>query len=586
MNIRSATNGSLRRDGGRMAFLTDMTGTHQLWTVDEATGWPDQLTFFEDRLMFASYGPHGSGIAFGIDAGGNEDQLIFLNDDEGGLPERLSPTDAKHMWGGWSHDGRSMAWSHNGRNGRDFDLYVFDLTTRTERCILEVEGFNYVAAWLHDDRHLIVGRADSNTNNDLWVLNIETGELLLLTEHDGEAFFSTPCPAPDGKTAYVLTNAGRDFNNLATLNLETGGFRFVDDYTWDRELLAMSDDGRWLAIGTNENGYSRLELRDLVSDTEHVVESLEGSILGALEFAPDSAKLIVTVSRPNDSTDIWTVAAATGETTRWTRSSLAGIRRDAMVEPELVHFESFDGLEVPAFYYKPAGPGPFPVVIEIHGGPEAQRRPVFMSSLQYFVQSGFAVLSPNVRGSRGYGQAYMALDDVEKRMDSVRDIEAAHGWLIEHGQADPNKIALLGGSYGGFMVLSAMVTFPDLWAAGVDIVGIANFVTFLENTSEYRRHLRESEYGSLERDREFLTSISPLTHIERIDAPLMVIHGRNDPRVPVSEAEQVAGAVRNRGQDVELLIYDDEGHGLAKRSNRLDAYPRVADFLRRHLLGE
>jgi dipeptidyl aminopeptidase/acylaminoacyl peptidase len=250
----------------------------------------------------------------------------------------------------------------------------------------------------------------------------------------------------------------------------------------------------------------------------------------------------------------------------------------------LIHFPTFDKRSIPAFLYRPAGGGgPVPVVVLVHGGPEAQSRPNFQAVVAYLVNLGLGVLLPNVRGSMGYGKAYAALDDVEKRMDSVRDLQHAALWLASSGIAPRDRIAVMGGSYGGFMVLAAITNFPELWAAAVDIVGIANFVTFLEHTGPWRRRHREQEYGSLEHDRELLRDISPIHKADRIRAPLMVIHGANDPRVPLREAEQIVAAVRARGGVVELLTYEDEGHGLVRLKNRLDAYPRIGAFLERHL---
>jgi dipeptidyl aminopeptidase/acylaminoacyl peptidase len=227
--------------------------------------------------------------------------------------------------------------------------------------------------------------------------------------------------------------------------------------------------------------------------------------------------------------------------------------------------------------------GPLPAIINVHGGPEGQVRPWFNGIVQYLVSCGYVVLEPNVRGSAGYGYSYQSLDDVRLRMDSVADLRHAALWLGQMGLADPQRIAVMGGSYGGFMVLSAVTTYPDLWAAGVDIVGIANFVTFLENTGPWRRKHREAEYGSLEQDREFLEQISPIRAVERITAPMFVVHGANDPRVPVGEAEQIVSALRKREVPVEYLRFEDEGHGLVKRANRLVAYPAIARFLGKHL---
>jgi dipeptidyl aminopeptidase/acylaminoacyl peptidase len=583
LNIRSAYSGTLRRDGRRLAFLTDITGTAQLWTVDQPLGWPEQLTFYEDRLMFASYSPVGHEIAFGKDEGGDENQLIFLIPDEGGVPQRLSRQDAKHLWGGWSHAGRRIAWSHNARNGRDFDIYLFDLDSRAEELVLQGEGHNYVAGWMPDDRKLIVGRLESSVENNLWLLDPDTGERTFLTPHAGQALYVSPQPLPDGSGILMLTNQDRDFANLARFDFATGDLRFIDEHSWDRESTELSKDGRWLMLLTNEEGYSVVEVRDLQERKSYQVESLPRGVISEARFAEGSSLFTVSVTAPNDATDVWSVDARTGEVNRWTRSSLAGIPRESLMEPELIHYPTFDGLEIPAFYYKPAATGPHPVVITIHGGPEGQARPSFSPVTQYLVSQGFAVLAPNVRGSAGYGQRYMDLDNVRQRMDSVADIKAAYEWLISRGNAASDEIALYGGSYGGFMVLSSLVTYPELWAAGVDIVGISNFVTFLENTADYRRHLREAEYGSLEHDREFLHSISPLTHVDKISTPLMVIHGANDPRVPLSETEQLIEAVRRKGVPVEALIYADEGHGLAKLKNRLDAYPKMAEFLTKYV---
>lgn len=584
LNVRWAGGPSFRSDGERMAFLTDITGTAQLWTVDSPLGWPEQLTFFEDRLTFAEYSPTEPVIAFGRDAGGDENTLVFLVSDEGGAVERVSVHDAKHLWGGFSPDGQRMAWSHNGRNGRDFDVYLYDLAAGEERMIVEGDGYWYVAEWLDDGSALIVSHYSSNADNDLYLVRLDGSERIHLTPHDEDAVFMGATATPDGSRIFVASNFEGEFSTLAEIDLGTRELRVVDPAApWDVDGLAMSDDGRFLAVIKNEGGYSRLRLRDLEKHEETTVEGLPGGVIADAKWLPHESRLAVTVAAAADATDVWVVDVRTSETERWTRSAMAGIPRSSLIEPELVEFTSFDGLKVPAFYWKPETPAPYPVLIDIHGGPEAQRRPSFMATVQYFLQRGLAVFAPNVRGSRGYGKTYMSLDDVRKRMHSVADIQAAREWLVSTGGADPRRIALKGGSYGGFMVLSAMVTYPDLWACGIDIVGIANFVTFLENTSEYRRHLREPEYGSLERDREFLHDISPLTHIHKINAPLMVIHGRNDPRVPVSEAEQVVEACRAKGLPVECIIYDDEGHGLAKRANRLDAYPKMLAFLEEHL---
>ncbi|MFB6262194.1 MAG: prolyl oligopeptidase family serine peptidase [Bradymonadaceae bacterium] len=585
LNIRSARNASPASDADRVAFLTDIGGTPQAWCLDEPLAWPNQLTFFEDRLLFVDLHPEGHRLAFGKDQGGDERQRIYTVPTDGGTPSQLSPTDAKHMWGGWSPDGERVAWSHNGRNGRDFDVYLADAGTGEEERVHRAEGFVFVADWMPGGERLLVNELHSNVDSDLYLLDLDSGERRHLTPHDDDALYRDPTPTPDGRSIYLHTDEDRDFSTLARYDVDDDELTLVGDRDWDRESLDVSDDGQWLASTLNVDGYSELELRNLRSGEVRTSDTFETSIVSGLEFAPKSATLAATVTGPDDTTDVWTVDVESDDARRWTRSSTGGVPRDTFVAPRLVRFESFDGLEVPAFYSTPpdAEP-PYPVLVDVHGGPEAQRRPRLSPTTQYFVHRGFAVFEPNVRGSRGYGKAYMALDDVRNRMDSVADLNAGWEWLVESGGADPDSIAVYGASYGGFMVLSSLVTYPQLWAAGVDMVGVANFVTFLENTSDYRRHLREAEYGSLDEDREFLESISPLNHLDALDAPLMVVHGANDPRVPVSEAEAVAEAAEEKGLPVECLIYEDEGHGLAKRENRLDAYPQIADFLEEQLL--
>lgn len=304
-----------------------------------------------------------------------------------------------------------------------------------------------------------------------------------------------------------------------------------------------------------------------------------------LTWSHDGTRLAFTLDSANDASDIWVWDIVQLQLWRATRSALGGIPQHTFATPSLVHYISFDGLQIPAFLYLPTS-GPteqLPVVVYVHGGPEGQSRPLYSPTMQYLTACGYAVFVPNVRGSSGYGYKYQSLDDVRLRMDSVADLQHAVIYLRESGIADPRRIAVMGGSYGGFMVLSAMTTYPDLWAAGIDIVGIANFVTFLENTGPWRRKLREPEYGSLENDRDFLEQISPIHSIDRVTAPLFVVHGANDPRVPVGEAEQVVAALRARNVPVEYMRFADEGHGLIKRANRLVAYPAIARFLDTHV---
>jgi dipeptidyl aminopeptidase/acylaminoacyl peptidase len=361
----------------------------------------------------------------------------------------------------------------------------------------------------------------------------------------------------------------------------------------DVEDLALAPDGRTVVYALNRDGYVEARLLDLASRTERTLPLGErrlcydaGRWSPTFAWSPDGARIALSLTDATAAPDVWLVEADGSATRRITWSWDAELPTETLVEPELVRYPSFDRRQIPAFVYRPpAAPrdGTAPALFYVHGGPESQFQPSFNPVVQYFTARGFVVVAPNVRGSTGYGKAYSHLDDLERRPDAVRDLAAGAEWLAASGQAHPRRIAVMGGSYGGYMVLAALTDRPDLWAAGVDIVGIANFVTFLERTGPWRRRQREAEYGSLERDRALLERLSPLQRADRIMAPLLVIHGANDPRVPVSEAEQIVATLQSRGRPVVYLRYEDEGHGLVRLPNRLDAYPKIADFLERHL---
>ena len=356
---------------------------------------------------------------------------------------------------------------------------------------------------------------------------------------------------------------------------------------WDVEALAVSPDDRYLAMFINDDGCDTLKVYDLKRQLFlNIPQPPKGvSSYWRINWSCEGHKLLFTLTTGTMPCNLWMLDIDNMRLERVTESAMDGIDPDELVDAELRHYTSFDGLTVPYWYYKAPGKdvGPRPVLIDIHGGPEGQERPMFTALTEYLVSQGFNIIAPNVRGSVGYGKTYTHLDDVEKRLDSVQDIDSLVKHLVETGIADKDRIAVMGASYGGFMTLSCVTRYPDLWACGIDVVGMTNLVTFLENTSEYRRAHRESEYGTLARDRETLYNVSPIAKVDDIKAPLMVIHGANDPRVPVTEADMIVENVKSRGIEVKYLRYEDEGHGLAKRKNQLDCYPQVVAFLKKHL---
>lgn len=591
LNVRSAYHPSFSPNGARMAFITDITGVPQVWQADGPGRWPDRLTFYEEEISTVAYGVAGNRLVFGMDSGGDERQQLYLLDADGSPVRALTDEpEAIHNWGAWAPDGRRIAFAANRRDDAAFDIYTQRIDGDEASRIFEGGGNYSVSDWSPDGKKLLITLARSNFDHDLCLLELASGEVTALTTQAGTACYIDARWAPDGEGIYVLTDRDREFLAPARLDLDTGATELLEETEWDAEALALSPDGRWLAYALNVDGYSHLILRDLRRGDRMRVEGLPPGVVGArldthrVEFSPDGARLAFSFEGARHNPDIWTYEIQSGELVRYTRSSLAGIPRDALADPKLVRYRSFDGLEVSGYLFRPSGSkSGMPTVVYVHGGPESQFRPTFSPVIQYLVHRGYAVFAPNVRGSTGYGNTYMHLDDVGRRMDAVADLKYGVEWLSGDGLADPDRIAVMGGSYGGFMVLAALTTYPELWAAGVDVVGIANFVTFLENTGPWRRRMRQAEYGLLDRDRHILEEISPIHRVDRIEAPLLVIHGANDPRVPVGEAEQIVRSLEKRGHPVEYLPFRDEGHGIVKLENKLVAYPAMGDFLDRHL---
>jgi dipeptidyl aminopeptidase/acylaminoacyl peptidase len=628
LNVRSAFEPSFSPDGRFVSFLTNVTGVTQLWQVPVDGGWPVQLTFTHESVRGAWYSPRRHELVYSMDTGGDErTQLFRLTGVGGGTDHGLGDgwtsgeltqqPKAIHNFGGWSHDGQRIAFAANRDDQSRFDIYTQKLGEPTARLLHKGPGGYYLTrGWSPDDNRVLVYRMESNFNQDLYAIDVNVGEVFHLTPHQGDAQYENACWSADGKSVYCTSTAGgRDKSGLAQIDVATGKLTYIETPEHEVEKVLASPKGRWLAWLENAGGRSVLKLSDLkatrrapplkrkpmpISDNpwanlriyeqlqtgkKVISPSLPPGVITQLEFARDDSKLAFAFDGPRHNLDVWVWDLHAHTLRQLTHASRAGIPFSTFTEPELIEYKTFDGRMIPAWWYpaKPRNGKLPPVIVYPHGGPESQTRPNFSAIFQFFLSRGYAILAPNVRGSSGYGTAFMNLDNTTKRMDSVNDLAHAAYWLRDQKKGDPKRLAVYGGSYGGFMVLAQVTHYPDLWAAGIDVVGICNFVTFLEKTGAYRRAHREQEYGNLREHREFLEKISPLNHVDKIKCPMMVIHGANDPRVPVHEAEQIVAALKKRGVPVEYLRYEDEGHGLAKLKNRLDAYPKMADFLDKYL---
>ncbi|MFZ5817482.1 MAG: S9 family peptidase [Bacillota bacterium] len=585
LNIKVAGEATWSPDGRRIVFSSNMTGIMQLYAIERTGGWPHQITFFADRVMHADYSPVEDRLLIHCDVGGNERAQMYLLAGDGSEVRPLCHHPAAIHGGIWSPDGRRIAYHSNRRHPAYFDLYLVDPDGGEPELLLQHDGTNRVHSFSPDGRFLLFTRHEVSLANGLYLMDLASREVRALTRGDAEHLHLGIQWAKDGSGLFLATDAGRDFLGLAYLSLATGELTWLDTPDWDVEGVKLSPDGRTLAYAVNAGGRSDLILREVESGAARQVAIPRG-VISQISWAPGSDAIALTLDAASRPMNLWLYDLRSDQVRQLTFAPQGGIPAGVFVEPELVSYTSFDGLEIPGWLYLPHGArrdGSLPVIVHVHGGPESQSRAQFNNVNQYFIHRGYALFAPNVRGSTGYGKRYTHLDDGRKRMDAVADLAACVPFLACTGYIDPTKVIVMGGSYGGFMTLAALTHYPDLWAAGVDTVGIANFESFLENTGAYRRRLRESEYGSLERDRDFFRAISPIWHAHKITAPLFVIHGANDPRVPVSEAEQIVEAVRSRGGVVEYLRFEDEGHGILKLPNRLKTYPAVADFLDRYV---
>ncbi|MEM6574864.1 MAG: alpha/beta fold hydrolase [Pseudomonadota bacterium] len=603
-NVRSGAFRAWARDGQSLFITTRFGDTGQLHRVAMPGGARQQLTFFSEPVSGVQRQPGGDLISFLMDTGGSEFDQLYLFDPATGKSQMVSDGESRNGSVLWDDKGKLMAFQSTRRNGRSNDIWVmpFDQPASAKVALEAPDGAWWgPAAFSPEGEQLLVQQYVSATSSSIYLVDLASGEKQ--TVAGGNPDVAGRHLAADfdrgGRGIYYLTDVGSQFARLAYKTLEPGATARIitEDIPWDVTGMTLSDDKTRGAFVVNEEGFAKLYLLDPATQTYRRVEGLPVGIVGGLSFSPDGSALAMTLNTPQSPSDTFVLALKDsplehGEVTRWTYSEVGGMDTDKFSVPELVRFPTFDEVDgkkrtVPAFVYKPRSRGPHPVIINIHGGPEGQFRPSFRSTYQLWIDRlGAAVIAPNVRGSAGYGKDYLSLDNGYKREDSVRDIGALLDWIGTQPDLDADRVAVIGGSYGGYMVLASAVHYSDRLRAAVDVVGISSFVTFLENTQAYRRDLRRPEYGDerIPEMREFLNRISPLNNTEKIRVPLFVVQGENDPRVPVTEAEQVVAAVRQQGPKVWYMNALDEGHGYARKPNQ-DIYRQaVVLFFEQHLL--
>jgi len=605
-NVRSAGFLDWTEDGTGIFISTRFGDVSQVHHVAHPGGARQQITFFDEPVGGLQRQPGGSKMIFTMDAGGSEFSQIFLLD-PGSNDDAIMLTDGESRNGSvvWDRMGEKIAYRSTRRNGASNDVWMMDVANpETARIVLtSPDGTHWSASdFSEDNRKLLISNYVGNADSRIHLLDIESGELRLLAGDADNPSSNFPFAFDhEGTGFWFITDMKGDYRQLAWQSLEEGSEPVIvtENIAWNVEGGDISHDRKRGVFAVNVDGMSQVFLLDMISRDFAQVSVIPTGLAGGMEFSPDDSKLGLTLNTAKTPSDSFVLelgegALEYGELKRWTYSEVGGLDTENFVEPELVHYPTFDSAnggpeKIPAWVYKPAGQGPHPVIIAIHGGPEGQSRPSFSSTYQMWVDKlGAVVIRPNVRGSAGYGKYYMSLDNGFKREDSVKDIGALLDWIATQPDLDQNRVAVFGGSYGGYMVLACAVHYSDRLKAAVDVVGISNFVTFLENTQDYRRDLRRAEYGDERKPamREHLQNISPLNHVDKIKIPMLVVQGQNDPRVPVTEAIQIVDALRAQGQPVWYMNALNEGHGYRKKENR-DVYQQAAImFLQEYLVGD
>ncbi len=590
-----------------MLILTRFADTNQLHLVTQPGGARTQLTFFPDRVDGATFDPvNGDYIVLSKSIGGNEFAQNYRYDFATGDITLLTDGKSRNSGPTWSHDGKRVAYTSTRRNGADTDIYLESpMDPRSDRMLAELKGGGWqIVDWSPDDKQLLVFEGISINESYIWTFDTQTGERKAITPRvpagAEPVSYSFAKFSKDGKGVFVTTDRDSEWQRLAYIDLASGVHTFLlPEAKWDVDNADLSEDGKHIAYALNESGKSTLHLIDVemrdgkMTATPQADPALDPAftnvVINGVRWQRDSKQFAFNVAGAGSPTDVFS-SAANGRATRWTTSETGGIPAARFVEPSLVSWKTFDDRSITGFLYTPDAqkfPGPRPLVVNIHGGPEGQYRPAFLGRTNYLVNElGCAVVFPNVRGSSGYGKSFLKLDNGFKREDTYKDIASLLDWVKTQPQLAADRVMVTGGSYGGHMTLAVATNYADRIRCALDVVGMSNLRTFLEHTEAYRRDLRRVEYGD-ERDpkmREFMDRIAPLNNAQKITKPLFVVQGANDPRVPKSEADQIVATLKKQNTPVWYVVGKDEGHGFAKKKNADFQFYATIQFMREYLL--
>ncbi|HET9156411.1 MAG TPA: S9 family peptidase [Myxococcaceae bacterium] len=593
IGIRTSTGPSLSPDGKRVAFLSNVTGSPQVWTVATAGGWPELVTTFDDPVTHVEWSPAGDWLAVSVAPGGGMNQQVWRMRPDGSESRRITRGGKEtNSLVGWDHTGKTLLVTSNQREPSATDVYLLQPdATALDTPAYVGQGMNGADDVTRNARRILINRLVSRGSNDLLLYDLDTRTETLLTPHEGPGNFEGRL-SPDGRTVWLSSDKDRDLSAFARIRLGTDGRPGPIEIVAERKDAGLhgfeiDETGKRALLVWNVAGRSELALMDLTTGKSRPVTGVPFDVVGTVSRSRDGRLWALSATGANRPTDVWLLDGSTGRLRQLTRSAHPGVALDTLVRPELVRFDAHDGLPLSGWLYRaPGRSGPGPVVLSFHGGPEGQELPAFRADYQVLLAQGISVFAPNVRGSSGFGKKFLTLDNGALRAEGVKDLKDCADWVVKSGVGDPKRLGVMGGSYGGYMVMAGLTEFPGLFAAGADLFGIVNFETFFRDTEPWMAAISTVEYGDPKTQRELLQKLSPIHKLDRIRTPTIVLHGANDTNVPVVEAEQVVSTLKKNGVPVEYVLFPDEGHGFRKLPNRVRAQVEITAFFLRYLVGD
>ena len=587
--IRAITDFSVSPDGKTIAYITNTNGLPNIWTIPIDGGWANQITLEENAVFSLGYNPKSGDIIFTSDHMGDENHQIFSVSGKGGETRCLTPDHrgSQTLFCANSKDGKKILFSSNKRDKRYFDTYVTEIKTGNEECIFRCDDpFPYTAiAWSKNEKYILYQKFYSNSNQDLFLYDVAAKKFLNITEHTGTMKNTAGMFNKNADTVYFLSDYEREFIGLAYYKIKTGEIGWEQLEKWDITNFTLSHDEKHLLYSINESGTSKLKMKNLKTGKVKSIKIPKGNCL-AFNFTKDDKKIVIIYDSPQNPNDIFVYDIKKEKFKQVTFSMIGGIPKNDFNVPQSIKYNSFDGLEINGFLYVPKGmkkDGTNPAIVWPHGGPEWQEKTLFNKYFQILTNNGYIVIAPNFRGSTGYGKTFQSKIYKDWGGNEFKDVLGAHEYLINSGYADRDKIAVVGGSFGGFMTLTCVTKAPELWKCAVDIFGPSNLITFCNSVPEHWKPGVVALVGDVEKDKDFLMERSPINFVDRIKAPLLIIQGKNDPRVAQAESDQIAEMLRAQNKEVDYSVLEDEGHGFSKVSNQIMVWEKIITFLDKHL---